>query len=314
MSVTPLTTLANAAIIFEINSGDESQNNILNLLISEASQIITSYCHRADFGVNTYTATPQPWNTGAITLTQLPVLGLSVTGTLTQGSAAITNLASATFPAAPTTGLFVGQSLMGAGIPAAAVITSLGTDSLTFGVLVNGAVTASAATASAAGVTVAFGIAVWVDAQAYGGWGAGSLPGGAFAPGTQLVEGQGYWLQYDMGPGTPCTDGIVHAINCAWLRWPQWVWGLITPQNGPPPGSIRAVYTAGYSAVPPDVQAAAESMLAHMRLIGAFGRATTNMSDGRLSVGLSNEEKWGLLTPQVRSMLAPYVITSLGAA
>jgi hypothetical protein len=57
---------------------------------------------------------------------------------------------------------------------------------------------------------------------------------GAFGTGDLKVEGQDYWAQYDTVDGNDdklCSDGILRSFG----RWPS------------EPGSIKVVYTAGYS-------------------------------------------------------------------
>lgn len=57
---------------------------------------------------------------------------------------------------------------------------------------------------------------------------------GAFAVASQKVEGTDYWAQYDLldSSGTKvCNDGILRSVG----RWPT------------EPGSVRVVYTAGYT-------------------------------------------------------------------
>lgn len=292
---TPLTTLANLQTIFE--STDASQNALLNLYISEASQIICDYCGVADFGLQVNTDLLTGNNTPAIYVRQLPLTGITATGNTTLGSPTITGLSS-------TANLFVNQSVSGPGIPAGTVIASIGSGTVS---LTNNQSQSVTATASATGVTLTFGIAVWNDSYALG----GSAPN-AFAQPTLLQEGIDFWVDYDFGPGGVSNSGVIYSTNCYWVRNATWVWGLITPQNGPPQGNIKVQYNAGFATIPSSLQAACEALVAKMRIVGAYGTSPQSMSDGKLNVSLAAATEMGLLTKEITLSLNRFKKIQIG--
>ncbi len=289
--VTLLTSLPAARTIFGVAAGDSSQDPLLNLLVTEASAIVGDWCER-DFGMQQYTRMVAGNNGYELILQDLPVVGTIVTGNTTVGSAVVTNVGS-------TLNLFDYQSVVCGAFPSGTSIAQggVGTNTLTL---------SQPATLTATTINLACGIALWQDDNAYG----GTNPN-AFAPGTLLQEGVDYYPDWKGGPGTTCDSGVIYRIGTYWFRPGIYLWGLVTPQNGPPTLSVKARYNAGYAQVPSAVQAACELLLAGMRLNGVYGRSLQQLANGKLSLQLSASEKLGLLTPEVTTLLARYKITTI---
>lgn len=282
---TPLTSLASIKTIFEVAPGDSSQDAVLNLYLTEATQVICDYCGVSDFGLVTYTEMYSGNNSPTLILRQIPATGLTLTGTLISGSAVVTGLAT-------TANLFASQSVRGTGIPDSTTVLSV--DSSTQITLSN------KATASGS-PSLTFGVALWLDTNAF----AGSAPG-AFDSTTLLSEGGDYYLDYDNGPGGICNSGLVYRIGYFWISPPVWEWGLITPQGGPPTHNVRVKYNAGYASIPASLAGACELLVAKMRLSGKTGQGIQSMSAGGLSASLGTQGTMGLLTPEITSVLSRY--------
>lgn len=295
---TPLTTAANVATILGTAPGDTAQAPLVAIYLNEATQAICDWCEVADFGLRTVTEIGSGSNDPAIVLREMPVQGLTLTGSTTSGSTAITGLPTSGTPS--TANLFVNQSVFGPGIPAGAILAAVNASAGT-------ATLSLPATATASSVSLAFGIALWQDDNANGGSAYGS-----FAAGTLLIEGQDYWVDYTAGPGSQCSSALVYKANSYWSRPYVWVGGLVTPQYGPPTGNIKVQYTAGYATVPAALQAACEMLISNMKASKAFGRMASSMSRDGLSVSLGGDNKMGLLTPEITSLLARYKKIVLG--
>lgn len=301
---TPLTSLANVLPILGISYGDAASITLVNSYITRATQAILDWCKVKDFGLAPYTEVRSGNNTPALALRQIPVQGITLAGNTTAGSAVITNLPLASAQTPSASNLFVNQSVSGPGIPAGTTVSYVSQAS-------TGQITLSQpATATATAVPLAFGIALWADNNAFG----GSAPG-AFASTTLLTEGQDYYLDYDGGPGTACSSGLVYRLGYYWFRPVAWEVGVITPQTGPPTLNLKAQYLAGYATVPTAVTAACELLIAKMRQSRMYGQGVESMSRDGLSVSLAKSEKTdnssplGLFTAEIRELLAPYVKT-----
>lgn len=302
---TPLTQLADVQTIFGVNPNDSSQYALFTKLINEATAAILAWCHRSDFGVAQYTRVLSGNNTPELIVPDLPVQGATLTGTITSGSAVVTGL--------PVTGtisalnLFQCQSVMGPGIPQAAIISDasqIASGQITLGTLQNGVIVPAPATASGT-ITLSFGIALWKDDLALGGSAFGS-----FATGTLLVEGNDFYLDWTNGYGTTCDSGIIYNAVTYFWRPTQWTQGLITPQLGPPSLNVKVQLNAGYTIIPYDVQQAAELLIANARNARRWGQVPSSMSnDMSVSFMPGGKIDAGLFSPPIRSLLAPYVIT-----
>ena len=302
MAVTNLTTLTSAKTVLGLNTSDTSQDALLNLYIAEVSQVICDWCNRADFAAAQYTRVLSGNNAPSFAVPDVPIQGVALAGNTTSGSTAVTGL--------PTTGspswsnLFVNQSVTGPGIPDGTYIAALPS---------SGNVTLSAtATATATGATLNFGVALYVDNNAFGG-----AVSGAFDVTTLQQEGLDYYLDYDNGPGGPCTSGLIYRNGFYWFKPDVWIGGLVTPQSGPQIKNIKIVYLGGYWTIPPSIEAAALQMLARIRLTRKWGQAPTSLSQGDMSVALpgpSGKLALGLITPEIAELLNIYVVTPVVGA
>lgn len=294
MAATAMTTLSNVATILGIASGDSSQNNIINLYLTEASQMIADWCGFDDWTLRNVIEIPSGNNTGEITVENLPINSFTFTGNTTQNSTTVTGLPVSSGSAPNAGNLFQYQSVFGPGIPAGTTIASVNGSAGTL-------ILSQPATATGTGVSLSFGIALWSDDNAYGGSAFGS-----FDSSTLLVEGQDYWLPYQGGLGNPCYSGVIRRITGYWFRPYIWVGGLVAGQYGPPTGNLRAQFVTGYATIPTALQTACEVLINVMKASRAFGRLANSMSRDGLSVSLSSEAKQGLLTPEVTAGIAKY--------
>lgn len=295
---TPLTTLANVQQILGVPATDSATTTLANLYLTRATQAILDWCKLKDFGLNPYTEMRSGNNTPALALRQVPVQGITLTGNTTAGSAVVTNLPLSSAQTPSASNVFVNQSVSGPGIPAGTVVSDVsqaGTGQITL---------SQPTTATATATALAFGIALWADDNAFGG-----STAGAFASTTLLTEGQDYYLDYDSGPGTACSSGLVYRLGHYWFRPDAWIGGVITPQTGPPTLNIKAQYLAGYATVPMAVTAAAELLIAGMRASRKFGQTPTSLGNADMNVALTAEDTFGLFTAPIRELLAPYVKT-----
>lgn len=308
---TALTSLANLQTLFGISAADSPNNNVLQILLAEASQFITNYCHRRDFGLQQYTRVLSGNNVPELVLPDVPVQGAILAGTTTSGSNVITAIPITGSPNAQN--LFLYQSVMGPGIPQNAVITdisSAASGQISIGTVISGVVANANCTASAT-VNLNFGIALWQDDNAYAGSAYGS-----FALGTLLTEGVDYFLDWDgAGYGNYSSSGIVYNIDGYWYRPGMWTYGLITTQPGPPIKNCMAQYLAGYVTIPADLNLACEQLCARMRNTRKFGIGVQSLSND-MSVSFSSPPSiWlGLITPEVASVLAKYAMAAINSA
>ncbi len=299
----PLTTLANMHTILGLPGTDSSIDALLNLYIGEATAVILDHVKRVDFGLQpAITEIVSGYSTSVVALRQPPVYPATATGNTTIGSATITGLST-------TTGLFVGQSVMGPGVPFGSMVASLSGSTIILGLSGQQTATPSLATATLTATPLAFGVAVYVDDNALGGWGSG-----AYGPGTQLTEGQDYYLNYVAGPGSACYEGVIYRPNGYFFR-PGRSIGLIEDFLGPGICNIKVVYSAGYAVIPSPVQSAAEMLVARMRQSRMYGQMVSSLGATGLSASLSGSakraESWGILSEEITALLAPYVLVQV---
>src|SRR5947209_5085880 len=101
-----------------LSISDNVEDGLLNLVIPDVCALIEESCGRT-FAQAVYTEFYSPDNTPAIILRQRPVTLIPLLGNTTSGSPTVTGLAS-------TAGLVVGMPAVGAGIPAGATISAIG--------------------------------------------------------------------------------------------------------------------------------------------------------------------------------------------
>lgn len=147
---------------------------------------------------------------------------------------------------------------------------------------------------------------LWLDNGAY--WGQSSNP---FASNTLLVQGVDYALFIDQPDGSS-RSGLVENVgqgtwNAPWAYTP----GIISPLVAPPIGNIKVQYTAGYATIPGNVLLACYMAVARIRNMGAYGQAISSERYEEYSVSFA-PNKGGILTTEIRSLLAPYKEVVIG--
>lgn len=189
-------------------------------------------------------------------LRQGPVNTVAFTGDTTLGSTTVAAVSG-------VAGLFVGQTVAGAGIPGGTTITAVGTTTLTL---------SQAATATGTAVALVGRIAVWLDVSGR----FAENPDGSFAAATLLVEGTDYTISLDgtlPGTSTKCSyGGCLERLGGAWPRSVAYVAGRIMPVTLPTAGCLKVGYVGGYPTIPGDIIAAACQLAAVMRNQRQYGR------------------------------------------
>lgn len=85
---------------------------------------------------------------------------------------------------------------------------------------------------------------VYSDVLAYYGTGEGAFPSPPLEEGAQ----NGYALEWDSGPGTQSSNGLLLMIGNCWPRPIANAYGLLSTIQGPNVGNIKATYLAGFPA------------------------------------------------------------------
>ncbi len=145
-------------------------------------------------------------------------------------------------------------------------------------------------------------ITVYLDEAGY--YGAAS---GAFNSTTSLlVYGVDYGLQLDSQDGTYSRSGILFRINNYWPKPFFRQAGLLAPFIGESFGSIKVVYTAGYSpdTLPEQIREACMLLVARFRYIWPLGLELNSESYEDRSISIVTSEKtkmWALVAPLIQS-------------
>lgn len=81
---------------------------------------------------------------------------------------------------------------------------------------------------------------------------------GAFGSQNLLTEGadNGFAVEWDAGPGSQSTSGLLLMISDIWPQPVGWTFGRLSPAFGPPSGNIQVTYTAGYLGTPQSTSSA----------------------------------------------------------
>lgn len=207
------------------------------------------------------------------------------TGNTTSGSAIVANVSS-------IAGLTVGDTITGAGIPAATTVSTITAGSFTL---------SAAATATGSAVPLTFGLAVWLDNAGY--WGSSST---AFAASTLLAYGADYALKVDQADGSS-KSGLVARLGGWWDRPFVRTYGLLSPLIGTGTGNIKVGYTAGYATIPMDLELACNLAVARVAGSAAYGQAVASKSYDGYSVSLlGGASKVAIFSPDVAAILANY--------
>lgn len=121
------------------------------------------------------------------------------------------------------------------------------------------------------------------DQASYFGTGTDPFPAASL-----LTQGVDYALDVDK-------DGISHSgillrLNCTWYEVPRAVYrGYLTPEITPAFGSIKVVYSAGYSTIPVDLQYAVAYLVAFMRRTVPIGGVLQSETIGDYSYDLGRK-------------------------
>lgn len=144
-------------------------------------------------------------------------------------------------------------------------------------------------------------IQVFVDEQGY--FGAAS---GAFGSTTAWTYGVDFTIQPDQEDGTS-RSGILYAINRYWPKPSARQRGLLTPFLSPDLGSIKIIYTAGWTTdnMPAIVRQACNLLVSKMRYIFPLGMELSSESYEDRSISILGERKDYLLGG-IKPMLIPY--------
>lgn len=135
----------------------------------------------------------------------------------------------------------------------------------------------------------------------------GSVPG-AFDSTTLLTYGVDYCLKIDDDQGVYSKSGILERINDCWARPLYRYGGLLAPYQDDDNGSIKVVYTAGYTpdTLPAPLRMAAAFLVARMRAILPLGMEIGSEGYEERSVSYIQERKNYLLS-LIYPMIQPYL-------
>lgn len=140
------------------------------------------------------------------------------------------------------------------------------------------------------------GLQVYVDQS--GLFGAAS---GSFASTTLLTYGLDYTLDIDQSDGTS-RSGILYRVRSYWPKSYARQAGWLTPFQTTDLGSVKVVYSGGYTInnLPAQIRMAANLLIAKLRYILPLGVEIQNESYEERSIGLVTEQKlylYGLVKP-----------------
>ncbi len=128
---------------------------------------------------------------------------------------------------------------------------------------------------------------VFLDGQ--GGYGAIS---GSFGPETKLIYGDDFSLAIDKPDGSS-QSAILYKKNGVWPRNLYRSAGLLASYTGPSPGTIRVVYTAGYTpdSIPSAFRVAGNFMVARLRYMMPLGMELNSEGYEERSIGVATDAK-----------------------
>lgn len=124
-----------------------------------------------------------------------------------------------------------------------------------------------------------------------------------------LNPGEDYVLELDSNDGASHSGSLIR-ISGVWIKPYGYKFGLVSSVPEGATGNIQVTYVAGYASVPYPVQTACELLIAKMRQTRLYGQSVQSKSFGdrvsSASVSLAPAGNYGLLTPEITSLLAPY--------
>jgi len=141
-------------------------------------------------------------------------------------------------------------------------------------------------------------LAVYVDQGGYFG-----TASGAFDSTTLLTYGTDYTLQIDQDDGSS-RSGILIRVSNYWPKPTVRQQGLLSPFIGPDTGSIKVIYTAGWTldTLPAAFRMAANMVISQLNLLFPLGMWLTGESYEERSVSYTPLYWWNLLD----GILGPY--------
>lgn len=129
---------------------------------------------------------------------------------------------------------------------------------------------------------------------------------GAFAANTELTYGEDFCLQIDQVDGVSSRSGILLRMRNVWERPNQRQGGYLSPFVGQNYGSIKVVYSAGYTIdeLPANFRLACNLLVAKLRQVLPLGQELNSESYEDRSVGYLQPYKNSLMT-----LAAPLIST-----
>lgn len=272
-----LSTVGSFKVSIGWPGADTSQDTRFTQFVNAADAALKQYVKR-QLEAGNYVHYPFRLGGESIVLPETPVLSYRLTGTVTSGQPTITGLSSTSslFAGMPVVVLQNASSPTTQPFPNGATVQSI--DSLSQVTLTG------TASYSASGVPIIFGLSMWLDPAGAFGDGPGSDPSGPFGPVNLLYPGIDYALQRDQPDGTSKSGKVVRlgsvlgtfgmaagwgAYGSSWggIQTRGTLSGSLPPLWGKwPPGSLRIVYSAGFSPanIPADLVAAENALAAWM--------------------------------------------------
>jgi len=147
-------------------------------------------------------------------------------------------------------------------------------------------------------------LSVYVDTQ-NGNWGQSS---DSFASTTLLTYGSDYVLQVDDENGDRSQCGILIRLKGYWPKPYARVTGLLSPFINFDPGSVKVVYTAGYTidTLPAAIRLACDSLVAAYRYVFPLGMVLDNESYEERSIRTHIEKARDYCFMVAKPLLLPY--------
>lgn len=136
-------------------------------------------------------------------------------------------------------------------------------------------------------------VRVFVDRGAY--YGAGD---DAFSADTELEYGTDFTLRTDPEDSTKSRSGILLRLNGSWYKPIYRQQGLLSPYIGHDTGSIKVIYTGGYTVdtLPTPFRLACNLLVTHLRYVFPLGVQLNSDSYQERNISVVTSDKEKLLT------------------
>ena len=127
---------------------------------------------------------------------------------------------------------------------------------------------------------------------------------GSFDSTTAMTYGTDFCLDIDQDDGISSRSGILLRINALWDRATSRQTGFLSPFVTPGYGSIKVVYTGGYTVdtLPPVFRLAANTLVARLRVLFPLGIIPTGESYEERNISVQLED----IAKDVKNMLWPF--------